>query len=171
MKISPSHFPSEWCWGSSFPVSSPVPSSVSHPHFPSATPTTLFSLKSGPAPPTFHDMASPLPLVVQFVLWVLRSVSWVFRMIWHLSSCAWGTRQAWGPPTISPFSPYFPLKLPVFNSFYKTGDFIHFILTYQFSEGTFPGSDDLPLPRTTVSWQTFSHPFGRSRCQESQFYL
>ena len=54
----------------------------------------LFSpQKPGSKPPTFHNVASFLPLVVQCVLSVVRLISWVFRMISYLSSCIPGTRQ------------------------------------------------------------------------------
>ena len=44
--------------------------------------------------PTFFDVTSSLPLVVEFVLPVFRSISGVFRMIWWLSNCIHGRRQA-----------------------------------------------------------------------------
>ena len=87
-KISPSHFPNQ--------------AMALRKYFPCAFPfvlfsISLFSMTRAPSPPqhlqsisppnhistlpTFHEMASSLSLVVQFLLSVLRSISWVFGMI------------------------------------------------------------------------------------------
>lgn len=42
------------------------------------------------------------------------------------------------------------MKLPIFHSFYRIGYFVWLSLTYQFGEDTVPGSDNQPLPRTSV---------------------
>lgn len=61
---------------------------------PPEAPTFLFSLNHVSATPTFQDVASSLLLIVHFVLSLLRSISWVFKMIWYLSSYVWGMSQA-----------------------------------------------------------------------------
>lgn len=53
--------------------------------------------------PAFFSVASSLPLVVEFVLLIFRSVSGLFRMIWQLSTYIHGRRQTWGP-SILPLS-------------------------------------------------------------------
>lgn len=47
---------------------------------------------------TFYDIASFLPLVMQFVLSAFRLISSVFGMIWYLFSCVLGMRQTLGTP-------------------------------------------------------------------------
>lgn len=54
------------------------------------------------AAPTFHDVAIFLPLGMQFVPAVLRSISSLFRMIWYFSGCVHGRRQAQGLPAAPP---------------------------------------------------------------------
>ena len=54
------------------------PLSYNQGSLPSAAPMILFSPNHVSIPPTFHNVASFLPLVV---LSVLGSISWVFRMI------------------------------------------------------------------------------------------
>ena len=87
--ISPSYFPSQWIWRSTFLVRSPVYCSVilspslllisSWSGLPFLQSIRFFSPQNHiSTPPTFHDVAFSL-LVVWFVLSVLRPISWVFR--------------------------------------------------------------------------------------------
>ena len=84
-KINPSHFPSQWLWWSVLCVSSPEHSHFSH-HCLRPMLSPLHSTQDLFLPQTmslhFLDMASSPPLVVQFVLSILKSIYWVFRMIW-----------------------------------------------------------------------------------------
>ena len=73
MKFGSSHFPSRFIWDSSFPVSPPLCTSLSlallydcsdHIHF---CPKSCLST-------SYFNVASSLPLVVQFVLPVFRSI-------------------------------------------------------------------------------------------------
>ena len=121
MKFSPSHFPSQWLWGNvllCIPLNALLLPPFISPPFPPILPFLLYnhgSLSSTDARihfspsqmsilPTFFSVASTLPFVVEFVWSVFRSVYWVFRMIWYLSSYICGRSLTSGPPTLLPSS-------------------------------------------------------------------
>lgn len=85
--VSLSPFPSKWFWGRVFLLQSPVHSlSFSTIWAPSPPQHSQFSPPDQPsAPPIFHDMATFLPIDVQFVLSVLNFLGVQNDLV--LSSC------------------------------------------------------------------------------------
>ena len=86
MKISPTHFPSQWLWGSILFLHSPVfsflslsPFSVTRAPSPLQHPWSVSPPNHISTLPTCINVASFLPPVVS--LSILKSISWIFRMI------------------------------------------------------------------------------------------
>lgn len=84
-KISSSCFSSQWLWGSFLGHISVHPTlsglSAIRARSPPQYPQSMSPPSHISALPTFLSVASSLPLVMEFVLSILRLISWIFRMI------------------------------------------------------------------------------------------